>query len=197
MKRLLVLLLLLALLLTGCGMQKKGMVIEKAELSKAEENIVKLLGDAHGSEYIYDFTADERVKSLQVNTYALTDGAWKLVSGGGGQSLAAKSGRLALKFETLGEDLRVAIQTGDQISASEFKSPEALENYGSTAAASMPHAVIEYGVEIPLAVQINTSKTAIRTLDPIEAFAKPEELAAYGYERAYLLTVMFSTEELV
>lgn len=192
MKKLLVLLLLPTLLLTACGGQK-AMVIETAKLSKAEENIKKLLGNAHGSEYIFDFRLDDQVKSIEVNTYELEDGAWKLTSGGGGQSLDEKAGRLALKFDVLGEDLRVAIQTGDEISASEFRSAEPLENYGSTATGSMPHAVIEYGKEIPLALQVNTSKTAVRALDPEGAFRNPGEIAEYGYERVCLLTVMFST----
>ena len=107
-----------------------------------------------------------------------------------------KSGRLALKFDMLGEELRIAIQAGDEISASEFRSPEPLENHGATATGSMPHAVVEYGKEIPLVMQINTSRNAIRTSDPEGAFRNPEELAGYGYERVCLLTVMFSTEEL-
>ena len=185
----------LAVLLTGCGMQK-SMTIQAAKLTKAEENIVKLLGAANGSEYIFDFAVDKNVKSIQINTYELVDGAWKLTSSGGGQSMDEKSGRIALKFETLGHDLRAAIQTGDEISASEHRSAEPAENFGSTATGSMPHAVIEYGKEIPLVMQINTSRNAIRTLDPEGAFLNPGELAEYGYERACLLTVMFSTEGL-
>lgn len=195
MKKLLALLLMLALLLAGCSSQKP-MTIQTAQLTKAEENIKKLLGNAHGCEYIFDFRLDDQVKSVEVNTYALEDGAWKLISGGGGQSMDEKSGRIALKFDMLGADLRVAIQTGDEISASEFRSPEALENHGSTATGFMPHAEIEYGKEIPLAMQVNTSKTAIRALDPEGAFRNPEEIAEYGYERVCLLTVMFSTEGL-
>ena len=195
MKKLIALFLLLAVLLTGCSNQK-SMTIQTAELTKAEENIKKLLGNAHGCEYIFDFRLDDKVKSIQINTYALEDGAWKLTSGGGGQSLDKKSGRLALKFETLGQELRTAIQTGDEISASEFRSPEALENHGSTATGAMPYAVIEYGKEIPLVMQVNTSQNAIRTLDPEGAFRNPAELAGYGYERVCLLTVMFSTEGL-
>lgn len=195
MKRLFALMLLVVLLLAGCSSQKT-MTIQAAQLTKAEENIKKLLGNAHGCEYTFDFRLDDQVKSMQINTYALDDGAWKLISGGGGQSLEKKSGRLALKFETLGQELRVAVQAGDEISASEFRSPEDMENHGSTATGSMPHALIEYGKEIPLVMQVNTSKTAIRALDPEGAFRNPEELAGYGYERVCLLTVMFSTEDL-
>lgn len=195
MKKLIALFLLLAVLLTGCSSQK-AMTIQTAELTRAEENIKKLLGNAHGCEYIFDFRLDDKVKSIQINTYELSDGAWELTSGGGGQSLDKKSGRLALKFDKLGEDLRIAIQVGDEISASEFHSPEPLENYGSTATGSMPHAMIEYGKEIPLVMQVNTSQNAIRTLDPEGAFRNPADLAGYGYERACLLTVMFSTEGL-
>lgn len=196
MKKLLVLLLLLALLLTGCGGQR-AMVIETAKLTKAEENIKKLLGTTGGSELIYDFSVDENVKSLQINTYELVDRQWKQTSGGGGLGMEGKSGRLALSFDLLGEDLRVAIQNGDQmISAFEFHSPEELERFGSLSGSTTPHAEIEYGVEIPLMLQINTSKTAIRTFAP-EAYFTPEEIASYGYEQVSVLTVMFSTEELV
>ena len=195
MKKFLALFALLALLLTGCSSQKT-MTIQTAKLTKAEENVVKLLGSANGSEYIFDFNLDDQVKSIQVNSYELADGAWKLTSGGGGLSMDEKSGRLALKFDKLGEELRIAIQTGDEISASEFRSPEPLGNYGSTATGSMPQAAIEYGKEIPLVMQVNTSQNAIRAIDPEGAFQNPEEIAGYGHERVCLLTVMFSTEGL-
>ena len=95
----------------------------------------------------------------------------------------------------LGEKLRVAIQEGDRISSFEILSPVELERFGSLGGSTTPHAVIEYGVEIPLALQINTSKTAIRTFAP-EVYFAPEDIAAYGYEQVSVLTVMFSTEGL-
>ena len=154
MKKLLVLALLLALLLTGCGAEKKGMQIEKAKLTRAEENLARLLGTAHGNELLYDFSVDENVESLQINAYELIDGQWQLFSGGGGLALNAKSGRIALSFEKLGEGLRTAIQTGDDVSASEFKSAEPLENPGSISMMACDRSAIEYDVEIPIALQI-------------------------------------------
>ena len=197
MKRFLALALILMMLfsLCACGRQDK-MYIEKAKLTKAEESIVRLLGAAHGSELIYDYKVDKNAKTMQINSYELVDGEWQMISGGGGLAMPDQEGRIALRFEKIGEDLRVAIQCGDDFSATEFRSAEALEeNLSHMSASITDQAAIEYEKEIPLAVQIATTKTEIRSFGP-EYYFNPEEYAQYGYEHVYAITVMFSTEEL-
>lgn len=60
----------------------KKMYIEPAQLTEEEEKIVALLG-LNTEHCIFDFSLDESVQSIQVNTYRLVDGEWKLETGGG------------------------------------------------------------------------------------------------------------------
>ena len=46
------------------------------------------------------------MQSIQVNTYRLVDGEWKLEAGGGGQVFSDVKGRVALSFERLDDGLR-------------------------------------------------------------------------------------------
>ena len=190
MKKVLALLLILVFCLCACGKEEK-MYIEKAKLSKAEENIVKLLGAGPGNELIYDFRVDENAKAVQLFTYKMVDGEWKQSSAGGGYTLGEKSGRIALQFDRMCDGLRVAVQTGDGISATEHSSNELLdENLAHASASITDRAQIEYGREIPLAMQIITSKNEIRTFAP-EFFFEPERIAAEEYDHVYAITVMF------
>lgn len=54
---------------------------------------------------------------------------------------------------------------------------------------------IVYEKEVPIAVQIVTSKNEISSYDP-EYFFQPEEYEKFGYEHVYALTVLFSQEPL-
>ena len=49
---------------------------------------------------------------------------------------------------------------------------------------------ISYEKEIPLAVQIITSKDEVNSYDP-SYFFKPDEYEKYGYEHVYAVTVTF------
>lgn len=73
------------------------MYIEEAQLTEEEQNIANLLG-VNQDYRLYDFKLDDTVKSIQINTYELTDGKWHLVSGGGGLSFEDSCGRFALSF---------------------------------------------------------------------------------------------------
>jgi len=195
MKRLFAVLLILAFCLCACQNQEK-MYIEKAGLSKVEENIVKLLGAGSGSELIYDFKLDEKVRSISVSSYELVDGEWQMITGGGGLAFDKKEGRLALQFDDLSGGLRVAIQAGeDFFSASKYdREPQGGDMSRATSVLA-DREEIEYGKEIPLAVQIATTKTEIRSFIP-DYYFTPEEYAQYGYEHVYVITVMFDTEAL-
>ena len=71
--------------MVGCSDTKKTidkMYIEPSQLTEEEEKIAALLG-LNTQQQIYDFVLDETVQSIQVNTYRLIDGEWKLETGGG------------------------------------------------------------------------------------------------------------------
>ncbi|MDQ2088035.1 hypothetical protein RBH29_16530 [Herbivorax sp. ANBcel31] len=70
---------------------KPDMHIEKAQISEQEENIAKLLG-LNIKQPIYDFKLDKNVKSIQINTYELTDGACNLVAVGGRKAFSDDNG---------------------------------------------------------------------------------------------------------
>ena len=105
MKKLIVLVLAMVGLLSmvGCSDIEKTdgkMYIEPAQLTAEEEKIAALLG-LDTQQKIYDFVLDENVQSIQVNTYRLMDGEWKLETGGGGQAFSDVKGRISLSFERL------------------------------------------------------------------------------------------------
>ena len=113
MKRIWALLLgvVLSVSLTACAENNLDqMYIEEAQLTEEEKNIAELLG--LNQEYrLYDFSLDDTVKSMQINTYELIDGEWHIVAGGGGQAFEDAEGRLALGFDNLADGLRIAIQS--------------------------------------------------------------------------------------
>ena len=192
------LLLLLALLLCGCSAQAApAMYIQPAELTEEEEAIARLLG-ADTDQHLFDVVLDGAAKTVSVNTYELTEGKWELLTGGGGMALKedAKEGRMAFGFEDLRGECREALQFGKDFTAVSYGSPEeAGAGMGRTTAILSDRTEIVYGREIPLAIQISTSKNEVVSYDP-SYFFQPEEYAKLGYEHVYALTVTFSQEPL-
>lgn len=180
--------------LTACNQtpQKPGMYIEKAELTGQEENLAKLLG-VNENQRIYDFRLDDTVQTVQVNTYELKDGGWQLISGGGGLQFSDSRGRMALRFDKLSEGMRVAIQSENESSAMEHSTEPADEDEGMSRTTSTLERLteIEYEQEIPLAIQICTTKDRVYSYQ-VEYFFSPEEYEKYDYEEVYAVTVLFS-----
>lgn len=199
MKRVFAILVLLALL-SGCSAEAApAMYIEPAQLSEEEEAIAKLLG-ADTDQRIYDVVLDGTAKTVSVNTYVLEDGEWKLVTGGGGMALkeGSNKGRMAFGFEDLRGEYREAVQFGKDFTAVKYGSSEELddpEGMGRTTSFLSNREEIVYGREIPLAIQINTTKNEVVSYFT-EYFFHPEEYEKLGYEHVYALTVTFSQEPL-
>lgn len=199
MKKIIALLVLLALL-AGCTAQAAPeMYIQPAELSEEEEAVAKLLG-ADTDQHLFDVVLDGTAKKVTVNTYVLADGEWELVTGGGGMALKedVKQGRMAFGFEDLRGEYREALQFGKDFTAVKYGPPEKPddpEGMGRTTSFLAGHTEIVYEREIPIAIQINTTKNEVRSYDP-EYFFHPEEYEKLGYEHVYALTVTFSREPL-
>ena len=198
MKKLMVIVLAIVgmLSMAGCADKEKNekkMYIETAQLTEEEEEIASLLG-LNTEQRIYDFTLDESVQSIQVNTYRLIDGEWKLEAGGGGQAFSDTTGRIALGFERLDEGNRIAIQSEHTDGSTEYNSErnEDLNEIGSfvTSVLSGKTEVV-YEKEIPLAVQIITSKNEVVSYQ-VDYFHSPEEYEKLGYEGVFAITVRFS-----
>lgn len=197
MKKLTAFLLLLALLLAGCTRPSVSpkMWIEPASLSEKEQNLADLLG-MNSTHRLFDFSLADGAQSVRFNIYELTDGHWQSVSGGG-HTLTASSGRLAMSAENPAFDFRIAIQCGQDVFSSKQTASETLDFSGmSRASASLSHrAEVLWNQEIPIFLQIVTSKTEIRTLDP-EFFHTPEVFAPYDHDHIYAATVQFSQSPL-
>ena len=198
MKKMIALLVLLALVLSGCTAEAAPeMYIQPAELSEEEEAVAKLLG-ADTDQHLFDVVLDGTAKKVIVNTYVLEGGEWKLITGGGGMALkeGVKQGRMAFGFEDLRGECREALQFGKDFTAVKYGPSE---EYGDTLGRAISflsdRTEIVYGQEIPLAIQINTGLNKIVSYDP-EYFFQPEEYEKLGYEHVYALTVTFSQEPL-
>lgn len=182
--------------MVGCSNIEKTaekMYIEPAQLTEEEEKIAALLG-LNTQQQIYDFVLDETVQSIQVNTYRLIDGEWKLETGGGGQAFSDATGRIALSFERLDEGIRIAIQSEHSGGSTEYDSErnEDLNEIGSYATSILSEKTeFAYEEEIPLVVQIITSKNEVVSYQ-VDYFNSPEEYEKYGYEGVFAITVRFS-----
>ena len=198
MKKLIVLVLAIVGLLSmvGCSDLEKTvgkMYIEPAQLTEEEEKIAASLG-LNTQQKIYDFVLDETVQSIQVNTYRLIDGEWKLETGGGGQAFSDATGRIALSFERLDEGIRIAIQSEHTGGSTKYDSErnEDLNEIGNyTTSILSEKTEFAYEEEIPLAVQIITSKNEVVSYQ-VDYFNSPEEYEKFGYEGVFAITVRFS-----
>ena len=182
--------------MVGCSDTEKTvdkMYIEPAQLTEEEEKIAALLG-LNTQQQIYDFVLDETVQSIQVNTYRLIDGEWKLETGGGGQAFSDATGRIALSFERLDEGIRIAIQSEHSGGSTEYDSErnEDLNEIGGYATSILSEKTeFAYEEEIPLVVQIITSKNEVVSYQ-VDYFNSPEEYEKFEYEGVFAITVRFS-----
>ena len=168
------------------------MYIEEAQLTEEEKNIAELLG--LNQEYrLYDFFIDDTVKSMQINTYELIDGEWYIVAGGGGQAFEDSEGRLALGFDNIADGLRIATQSEHNSgSTSYFKEiKNDITGMGWATSTLTDKTEIAYDQEIPLVIQIITSKNEVHSY-MVDYFFQPEEYEKYDYEHVYAITVLFS-----
>ena len=177
---------LLVLTLSSCSAKKPGMYIEPAQLNKDEQALMQLVGE---DSRLFDFKLDGEAKSVKICVYRLENGAWTLSSGGGEFMNRGKEGRLALTFEKLSDDIRVAVADDGAVSM-ERKVPEEmdLKNFSRATAALSACKEVAWGEEIPLVMQIFSTKDVVSDYGP-ENFFSPEKL---DYEHAYAVTVTFT-----
>lgn len=196
MKRLLLTALSCLLMFTmlGCTAKKSSMYIEPAQLSKEEQAIVSLLDASRAR--IFDFKLDDKLKSAHIKVYRLEDGVWVPASGGGSMRIEEKKSRLALDFDVLADDLYVAVQ-GKGSSAVKRTVPEKMDRgkMSVTTSALANRTEVQYEQEIPLIMQVLTTKTEVTGCDPA-SFSDPARLHQYGYEHVYAVTVTFSKNSL-
>lgn len=182
----------MVLLFSGCAKNmEKEMYIEVAQLTEKEQKIASLLG-AGSDHLLFDFKVDDTIQSIQVNTYQLIDGEWEMESGDG-RIFDEKSGRLALGFDNLAEGLRVALQSEKHNGADKYET-ELQEKEGSISRATISlrdKTFVEYEKEIPLVIQVSTSKNEVRTF-AMNDFYTPERYVGEDYDYVYAIAVTFS-----
>ncbi len=195
MKRIFLLILAAVLILCGCAGQEPVLQVSPAELTAEEESIANLLG-ADTNQKLFDFTVDDSAQTIQVNTYRLVNGKWAIESGGGGWRMPASQGRIVLGFDRIPEELRVGIQCGEDQSITTFGTKEVeFEAVGCATSFLSEPVPVTYGEEIPLVVQILTSKNQVVSYG-VDYFFQPEEFAKWNHEAVYAITVCFLKEPL-
>lgn len=197
MRKILNLLMIIMLIstLTACSLtitNSKQLSIQKAELSLEEQAILDLVGSQVNS-YILDFVVDNTVQSLQINTYELQNKEWKLISGGCRKFKDSK-GKIALTFDNIGLGLRTAVQSKSEKGSSSYQTESKFNFEGLSTATSYltDKTIIGYEKEIPLVIQIHTSKNGIASYSPEYGFYEPQRYEDMGYEKIYAVTCMFS-----
>lgn len=172
------------------------MYIEEAQLTEEEKNIAELLG--LNQEYrLYDFSIDDTVKSMQINIYELIDGEWHIIAGGGGQAFEDSEGRIALGFDNVADGLRIAVQSEHNSgSTSYFKeSKNDITGMGYATSTLSDKQKIVYDQEIPLVIQIITSKNEVHSY-VVDYFFQPEEYEKY-ITNMYMLPLSFLPKPVV
>ncbi len=171
------------------------MQISPAELTEQESQIVRLI--QNDNNMIFDYTVDPDVKSISTACYKLDEnGKWVVHNGEGSMPINSTSGRMAFSFGRLADGYRVAVQESDNTTANENETMEKIDTQGMSFATSFASTEnIEYEKEIPLAIQVFTSKNEISSCG-VEFYNKPEEYKNRGYEDVYVLTIKFSKKAL-
>lgn len=192
---------LMALTLTACGAalkkdKKASMTIAPAQLSEEETALAELLALGMDSYRIFDFQA-KGAKSLEFNVYELADGEWSRLPGGGGVELSQEEGRVALTFGKMTDGVQFALQAGGaKYSTSvQIEPKDNVSNMTFATSTLDDAAAIELEQEIPLVLQVVTSKNEVR-MYKVDYFGMPRELDKQGYEHVYAITVTFSAQEL-
>ena len=190
---------LLALALCGCGagpVKGGAKTIAPAELTPEESALAQLLNVKLDGYRIFDFAVgkagDGGVKSVQITLYELKDGEWSPVSQNR-RALSDPEGRLALGFSKIPEGVELTFQSES------LSSTLSLDGAVGGSVSSMTFATsvltesvpIEVDKEVPLVVQIATTKNEIRAYD-VEYFDMPREYDKHDYEHVYAITALFS-----
>lgn len=169
-----------------------GNIDIKIQSSLEGENIIQFV-ENRGDEYTYDFKLDD-MKSIEISTYGLINGKWKPVfSKNSKVNFTDNKGRLTLDFKNLGEGLKLALQSENHDSSTQYSTEitESFEGMGSATSVLNKTAKITYEEEIPLAIQILTTKNSLIAYD-VQYFFTPEEYEIHNYEHVYAITIKFS-----
>ena len=205
--RLLLLLALCVLLLSGCQSQQPTqqqtrisapapLTIQPAILNQDERRLLDLVG---ATDLIFTYNVNDELKSASVCCYQLDENnQWQLISGGGQYNVSSAQGRLALNFNTLADGIRACFQSENgAISASRKNVPQqtVLPEDMAWQTFTAEQQPIQYEREIPLVIQCAMPKNEFTAYD-VSDFNHPERFTQQGLHQVYALTVRFSRNQL-
>ncbi len=177
------------------------MYIEPAKLTEQEQNILNLMVTDDKENLIVDFKLDDNVKSMEISQYRLVDGKWAPESKSR-RIFTDNEGRCAISYERLSEGMRFALQSEKEKGSTSHFTPQdkltdeqiSLSKIGVGTTKLSNKTKIEYEKEIPLVLQVITSKNEIHLV--LDSFDAPESYADKNYEAVYMITVKFSQQEI-
>lgn len=180
--------------LTGCSVkvdvaEVDKMYIQEAELTDKEKALVNMV-TTDEMPYMVEFSLDDTVKSWQNNIYELEGDQWKFVSGGIRQ-FDETQGKIAFSFDNIGYGMRIAIENRGSNSYEDTPDFD-FEGMGTSNAYLTNQKEVVYEKEIPLVIQVHTSKNNIQCILPEYGFENPKLYSEAGYEKVYALTCLFS-----
>lgn len=183
----------LLMALTGCRSSAPAweMGLEQAELSRQEQDILKLVGAQSGK--IYDYQVNDTIKSMRIAIYNLEDGVWKEHSGYA-SAIEAEKGRFSIGG--VGDEGPVRIGEQDARGNSIWRAHS--DDDGDTAnMGSMEQwmGAGEIKAEEPVVLMIQCfSDGGMLEGVSLEDFQNPQRLT--GYDGAKAITVTFSQSPL-
>lgn len=184
MKRaLLLMLMLVALLLTGCAQQKPAMYMEPSEVHPQRNE---------SFQQSYDFRMDSSLKSVVMETWELKDGQWTDL-GGGRIGASLQEGQFSLSFDLLPKAVTYSV-SGASYTYTVNKdftvdATPADNRLYTTMLTQLQE--ITYETPIPMAIQMVTTKQDPQFIG-VDFFHQPEKLASEGHDHVYAVTLTFS-----
>lgn len=193
---------LTALALCGCGAKddedKTGhaaISIYPAKLTAEETALTELLDIGMNNYRMFDFqmgSDTEGVQSIMLRVYELENGKWIDIATEA-RPFSDAAGRIALTFGKMPEGVKTAIQSESGTDSNSFvpvaEGDVSAMTYATSVLTDSPS--VEFDEEVPLVLQIATSKSEFSTCS-VDYFGMPRELAKHDYDHVYAITVTFS-----
>ena len=177
--------------LGGCGTKgekEKQDYIEPAKLTEEEKDILTLCGTKR-NQHIFDFAVDGKTEVMQIRVSELQDGQWQTIGKDSHDEIDEK-GRFAIAGDDFGKSYSIGFTNG----CTTWKADEEKEKFpplGVTTAVLTERTEIVYGKEIPVLIQITSSKSEVSIYNVEESFAHPERYKDAGHEHIYAISVIF------
>lgn len=185
---------MLSFSLAACTKNESVMTIKTAELTEEESDLLELV-KGNTQVNIYDFEVNDTIKSIEISIHKLKQGKWENLSKTCNDVSSAGKGKLVVSYQDIKDNVEVAIQTKEKtVSTTYFEGLEDVDYgdmLGVTTTLAQSEEIIP-GKEIPLVIQVYTSKSEVTGLNP-DSYYESEKLMEH--DNVYAITVLFSESE--